>query len=469
MILAMERSDDIADFHGELDEFLVSAASATTWHVERVIKRSDFETTELVRGDPREGSSGRYIRKRLDVGVGAGCAYIALWNAQRKGSCPACVPRLVECSRNDDELTVVMEYVDGCTVRALVAAIGAGSKTAELVMPGLCDAVAMLHESFDPPLIHRDLKPSNVLMCGGAPVIIDFGSARQWREGADADTTHFITRRYAPPEQFGFGQTDVRSDVYALGKLLYFCLVGEDPPNVCDRQACERADLSPKACEVVCRACAFDPDARYRSASEVRRALLDALGPSGGGGRAPIGTGTPEHARGFAWDLPGDIASNSHPAAVAKEHEASARTSSAGRPSIAGRGPMSPLWWNSLRARWERFALRFERPLRWVSVLWNGWIYCGFSVFFIGSVNAIVSPNAHDALLPLWFRVIEYVGVGMVSMGSLCYLMLYKARIHARVPVLARLGRVKESAWAIALFAMGIAVPLAVGMISGLL
>lgn len=54
-------------------------------------------------------------------------------------------------------------------------------------------------------------------------------------------------------------------------------------------------------------------------------------------------------------------------------------------------------------------------------------------------------------------------------MGSLCYLMLYKARIHARVPVLARLGRVKESAWAIALFAMGIAVPLVVGMISGLL
>lgn len=355
------------------------------------------------------------------------------------------------------------------TNRALVAAIGAGSKTAELVMPGLCDAVAMLHESFDPPLIHRDLKPSNVLMCGGAPVIIDFGSARQWREGADVDTTHFITRRYAPPEQFGFGQTDVRSDVYALGKLLYFCLVGEDPPNVCDRQACERADLSPKACEVVCRACAFDPDARYRSAREVRRALLDALGPSGGGGRAPIGTGTPEHARDFAWDLPGDIASNSHPAAVAKEHEASARTSSAGRPSIAGRSPMSPLWWNSLRARWERFALRFERPLRWVSVLWNGWIYCGFSVFFIGSVNAIVSPNAHDALLPLWFRVIEYVGVGMVSMGSLCYLMLYKARIYARVPVLARLGRVKESAWAIALFAMGIAVPLVVGMISGLL
>lgn len=130
---------------------------------------------------------------------------------------------------------------------------------------------------------------------------------------------------------------------------------------------------------------------------------------------------------------------------------------------------MSPLWWNSLRARWERFALRFERPLRWVSVLWNGWIYCGFSVFFIGSVNAIVSPNAHDALLPLWFRVIEYVGVGMVSMGSLCYLMLYKVRIHARVPVLVRLGRVKESAWAIALFAMGIAVPLVVGMISGLL
>lgn len=60
-------------------------------------------------------------------------------------------------------------------------------------------------------------------------VIIDLGIARVWRDGADADTVKFGTRSYAPPEQFGFGQTSVRSDIYALGALLFFCLTGTDP------------------------------------------------------------------------------------------------------------------------------------------------------------------------------------------------------------------------------------------------
>lgn len=89
------------------------------------------------------------------------------------------------------------------------------------------------------PVIHRDLKPSNIIVSGvryaadagmtfSSLVIIDLGIARVWRDGADADTVKFGTRSYAPPEQFGFGQTSVRSDIYALGALLFFCLTGTD-------------------------------------------------------------------------------------------------------------------------------------------------------------------------------------------------------------------------------------------------
>lgn len=88
-------------------------------------------------------------------------------------------------------------------------------------------------------MIHRDLKPSNIIVTGAnytpddgltfsSLVIIDLGIARVWRDGADADTVKFGTRPYAPPEQYGFGQTSVRSDVYALGALLFFCLTGVD-------------------------------------------------------------------------------------------------------------------------------------------------------------------------------------------------------------------------------------------------
>ncbi|MZJ26328.1 hypothetical protein GT516_00170 [Collinsella sp. BIOML-A4] len=89
-------------------------------------------------------------------------------------------------------------------------------------------------------VIHCDLKPSNIIVSGvryaadagmtfSSLVIIDLGIAHVWRDGADADTVKFGTRPYAPPEQYGFGQTSVRSDIDALGALLFFCLTRTDP------------------------------------------------------------------------------------------------------------------------------------------------------------------------------------------------------------------------------------------------
>lgn len=89
-------------------------------------------------------------------------------------------------------------------------------------------------------MIHRDLKPSNIIVTGAnytpddgltfsSLVIIDLGIARVWRDGADADTVKFGTRPYAPPEQYGFGQTSVRSDVYALGRPVVLLLDGSRP------------------------------------------------------------------------------------------------------------------------------------------------------------------------------------------------------------------------------------------------
>ena len=100
------------------------------------------------------------------------------------------------------------------------------------IFPRLCDAVLELHEGFGAPLIHRDLKPSNIMVSCGGLSLIDQGIAREYKGDATTDTHHFGTRAYAPPEQFGFGQTTVRSDVYALGMILYFCLVEQTPDAV---------------------------------------------------------------------------------------------------------------------------------------------------------------------------------------------------------------------------------------------
>lgn len=91
--------------------------------------------------------------------------------------------------------------------------------------------------------------------------IIDFGIARAFREGAAGDTAHFGTRCYAPPEQFGYGQTDERSDVYALGMLLYYLLAERDPSPSVAAAGFAGPEVPFALRPVLQRACAFDPAA----------------------------------------------------------------------------------------------------------------------------------------------------------------------------------------------------------------
>ena len=200
---------------------------------------------------------------------------------------------------------MLLEYVKGRTLAQVVADTSPGDRDmlARELVPAICDAVSELHGALESPLVHRDLTPSNVICpdvrpCSAAsplsvarsccPVLIDFGIARVWREGEEADTTHFGTRSYAPPEQYGFGQTDVRSDVYALGMLTFFCLTGREATPV-DREcdfAC--AEVSPAWRGVITKATSLDPDDRYQSVAEMRDAL-----PGAADGRLRMHFGRP--------------------------------------------------------------------------------------------------------------------------------------------------------------------------------
>ena len=168
-------------------------------------------------------------------------------NARGGGFC-TCPPSW-ECYTVGERRIVVMEHVRGETLAEAVYRRDPSVALAREVFPPLCDAVSELHEGFDPPLIHRDLKPSNVMLAPGGLALIDFGIARSFNEGAETDTRHLGTRAYAPPEQFGFGQTDERSDVYALGLLLYFCLTERTPDARGAREGATLARRCPRRCE----------------------------------------------------------------------------------------------------------------------------------------------------------------------------------------------------------------------------
>ena len=427
-----------------LDAFLSAVDRAGSWRVERVMKSSPFETTEVVYFVGAGGGElGPFVRKRIDCSAGVGSAYERLWEMQRRGNRSRSVPRIVECTRCGDALAVVMEYVEGSTLEALVAQRGHSSAFACEMGAKLCDAVSDLHARFDPPLIHRDLKPSNIIVSDGEPVIIDFGIARTWTEGAAADTVHFGTRSYAPPEQFGFGQTDVRSDVYALGKLLAFCATGTEPSVSTDADALVRAGVDRALATVVARATAFDPDARFQSASELKAALLDVRAAPAVEAMAPAVSSTsvvpavpavpaavPLHAPTAVPAAPVTPAAHDTSARPAASHD---RAPAAAREGAA---------WRTPRQRWYR-RISIPRP---IGDVWNIFVLLTYAAVIATCVEQLSSPAPEYADYPFWFLVLEYVlcfGVGFAAIG---YLLLDKRRLRSWVKPLARVPRKLELA-----------------------
>ena len=289
------------------------------YRVAEMLKSSEFETTEVVVYEPDELSAessiqpgARYIRKQIANASDAGSAYELLYLAEKQGRKLACAPRVLDCYDIPGYKVVILEYLEGETLDAWIAQHGAGEQTTRLLFPKLCDAVVQLHAAFEPALIHRDIKPSNIIILGDGLAtggtadrtvdgavdrlaaagrsddgvadlnvrLLDFGIARVFNEESDCDTHALGTRSYAPPEQFGFGQTDVRSDVYALGAVLYFMLTGATPQASFSSQ--EKRDVflraaNPALAAVIRKASAFDPLQRYQSVGELKAAFLYAL------------------------------------------------------------------------------------------------------------------------------------------------------------------------------------------------
>lgn len=168
---------------------------------------------------------------------------------------------------SDGREYLVREYAEGVSLYEQVTAQGPFSPArARAAAISLCQVLQYLHAQ-TPPVICRDVKPQNVVMdASGCCRLIDLGTARYYRPEQRGDTVFLGTEATAPPEQFGYQQTDQRSDLYSLGVLLRFLLSGsfEPLPDLPGQR-----DL----CRIVRRCTAFDPKDRYPSAQAVRRAL----------------------------------------------------------------------------------------------------------------------------------------------------------------------------------------------------
>lgn len=188
------------------------------------------------------------------------------------------LPSIIDVIDCDDTFLIVMDYIEGRTLDYWLKKEGAQPQERVVEWAKqICDVLGYLH-SRKPPIIYRDLKPSNVMLKpDGKIMIIDFGTAREFKEQSIEDTKCLGTQGYAAPEQYGgHGQTDARTDIYNLGATMYHLLTGHNPslpPYEMYPIRQWNPVLSSGLEAIVTKCTQRNPNDRYQSCAELMYAL----------------------------------------------------------------------------------------------------------------------------------------------------------------------------------------------------
>lgn len=216
-----------------------------------------------------ENFTGRRLLKETERG--------SVWLASDKAGCPVIIkhirrtglpyqklkelahplwPGIRFVSESETDTWIVEEYISGKNLRDFKEDGNYLTENeARSILLQMADGLSVLHRA---GILHRDIKPSNLIWQGRQIWLVDFDAAREMRDGDEPDTHILGTAGYAPPEQYGFGQTDERSDLYALGKTLDELLNPAVQDGIRD---------------ILHRMTAFAPKDRYASAAALRNAL----------------------------------------------------------------------------------------------------------------------------------------------------------------------------------------------------
>ena len=188
------------------------------------------------------------------------------------------LPSIIDVIDGDGTFLIVMDYIEGKSLSSILKEYGAQSQEDVIDWSKqMCDVLGYLH-SRQPPIIYRDMKPANIMLKpDGKVMLIDFGTAREFKEKSVADTTCLGTQGYAAPEQYGgHGQTDARTDIYCLGATMYHLLTGHnpsEPPYEMYPIRYWNPELSSGLEEIVLKCTQRNPKDRYQSCAELMYAL----------------------------------------------------------------------------------------------------------------------------------------------------------------------------------------------------
>lgn len=218
------------------------------------IEISSFnENTVLVQKD-----NVIYVKKRVPKEL-TYIYKILLYNPHKN------VSDIIEIFEYEDSSVIIEEYVNGKTLLTMLSEKETlNEKDSKNIIGQICDGLIFLHKH---NIIHRDINPNNIMITKNGDIeIIDFDIARRAKKNSKTDTTVLGTVGYAAPEQFGFAQSDMRTDIYAVGVLANVMLTGEMP---------NKKLYGGKIGAVIRKATAIDANMRYKSISDFKHAFTN--------------------------------------------------------------------------------------------------------------------------------------------------------------------------------------------------
>ena len=178
------------------------------------------------------------------------------------------IPRIIEYYESDNQLTIIEDYVSGCSLQDIISDNDNDLETIIGYVKQLCRILNKLH-NMQPPIVHRDIKPSNIIITEyGNVVLIDFNAAKYYSDDSVNDTVLLGTKGYAAPEQYGFGSSSPKTDIYAVGILLKE--LTSSLPKVPDSLR-----------RIIDKCIKISPDERFNSIEELMNALNNLSSSSG--------------------------------------------------------------------------------------------------------------------------------------------------------------------------------------------
>ncbi len=203
-----------------------------------------------------------YIKKHISIYDRE--LYLSLKDMEIPG-----IPKIYHIAEDENRLIVIEEYINGIPLSDFINEHGPFSVEGAInIINGLCDILNCLH-SCTPPVIHRDIKPSNIIVTSDMNVtLIDFNASKKFDSHKNYDTYLMGTAEYAAPEQFGFSQSDERTDIYALGILLNILITGCFPKDML---------CSKPVSKIVTKCIQMNPSQRYSSVMKLKSALKRAV------------------------------------------------------------------------------------------------------------------------------------------------------------------------------------------------